>query len=397
MTAGETVRVIAVRKEEHLYVHLFFEQHIGTSQRSMNTRIIAVIEKNDITGKAVQQSNLMHAQRRTRVGHYIFDATLVHRDNIGVSFHHKDTILLGYRLLGLIESIEFALLMIDNAIRRVDIFLADALGSAVEHSSAKSHHLAAYAEPREDGSARETVKNLILTRLIAGFVLIHLEAESRINQIFRIIASRLSRFSKSSTLRKRKTQLEFPDDIISEPSSSEIGHTDSDAIHIMQENILEIFRRPIVDDKHGFPFALALFLFVGQFPLLNFYFIFLGEPAKGIGIGHLFQFHQKVDCIASLSAGKAMTDTSCWRYGERWIGIVMKRTQADIIDATLLERNKLRYHLFYLGGIHNFCYRRSVYHYIYSYFSVFTMQNYYFSLKTQRETDRKVKMKQIKN
>lgn len=34
--------------------------------------------------------------------------------------------------------------------------------------------------------------------------------------------------------------------------------------------------------------------------------------------------------------------------------------------------------------------------YIYS-FSVFTMQNYYFSLKTQRETDRKVKMKHIKN
>ena len=131
MTAGETVRVITVREKEHLYVHLFFKQHIGTSQRSMNTRIIAVIEKNDVTGKAVQQSNLMHAQRRTRVGHYIFDATLMHRDNIGVSFHHKDTILLGYRLLGLIESIEFAFLMIDNAIRRVDIFLADALGSAV--------------------------------------------------------------------------------------------------------------------------------------------------------------------------------------------------------------------------------------------------------------------------
>lgn len=34
---------------------------------------------------------------------------------------------------------------------------------------------------------------------------------------------------------------------------------------------------------------------------------------------------------------------------------------------------------------------------IYILFSVFTMQNYYFSLKTQRETDRKVKMKHIKN
>ena len=384
MTAGETIWVIAVREEEYLYVHLFFEQHIGTSQRSMNTRIIAVIEKNYVTGKAVQQSDLMHAQCRTRVGHYIFDATLMHRDNIGISFHHKDTILLGYRLLGLIESIEFALLMIDNAIRRVDIFLADALGSAVEHSSAKSYHLAAHAEPREDGSARETVKNFILTRLIAGFVLIHLEAESRINQIFRIITSRLSRLSKSSTLRERKTQLEFSDDIIPETSSSEISHTDSDTIHIMQENILEIFRRPIVDDKHGFSFALALFFFVGQFTLLNFYFIFLGEPAKSIGIGHLFQFHQKVDCIASLSAGKAMTDTSCWRYRERWIGIVMKRTQADIIDATLLERNKFRYHLFYLGDIHNFCYRRSVYHYIYSFFCFYYAKLLFFFENTKR-------------
>ena len=308
----------------------------------------------------------------------------MHRDNIGISFHHKDTILLGYRLLGLIESIEFALLMINNAIRRVDIFLADALGSAVENSSAKSYHLAAHAEPGKDGSARETIKNLILTRLIAGFVLIHLEAESRINQIFRIIASRLSRFSKSCTLRERKTQLEFSDDIIPETSSSEISHTDSDAIHIMQENILKIFRRPIVDDKHGFSFALALFFFVGQFPLLNLYFIFLGEPAKSIGIGHLFQFHQKVDCIASLSTGKAMTDTSCWRYRERWIGIVMKRTQADIIDATLLERNKFRYHLFYLGGIHNFCYRRSVYHYIYSFFCFYYAKLLFFFENTKR-------------
>ena len=45
------------------------------------------------------------------------------------------------------------------------------------------------------------------------------------------------------------------------------------------------------------------------------------------------------------------------------MGIVMERTQADIVDAALFERDEFRHHLFYLGGVHDTCYRRFVYHY----------------------------------
>ena len=41
----------------------------------------------------------------------------------------------------------------------------------------------------------------------------------------------------------------------------------------------------------------------------------------------------------------------------------MERTQADIVDAALFERDEFGHHLFYLGGVHDTCYRRFVYHY----------------------------------
>ena len=50
------------------------------------------------------------------------------------------------------------------------------------------------------------------------------------------------------------------------------------------------------------------------------------------------------------------------------MGIVMERTQADIVDAALFQRHEFRHHLFYFGGVHNTGYGRFVYHIFLSYF-----------------------------
>ncbi len=139
-------------------------------------------------------------------------------------------------------------------------------------------------------------------------------------------------------------------------------------VHIILQDVLEVFRRPFIHDEHRFAFALALLLLVGHLAFLNLDMVFLGQPAQGLGIGHLLQLHQEVDGISTLAAGKAVADASGWRNGERWMGIVMERTQADIVDASLFERDEFRHHLFYLGGVHNTCYRRFVYHIFLSYF-----------------------------
>ena len=303
MIACKTVRVVAVRQEKHLDVHLLLQQHVGSSQGSMHTRLITIIEQYDIIGKAVQESDLMDAECRTRIGHHIFDATLVHGNHIGIAFHHKHAVFLGNRLLRLEKSVEFTFLVINLTVGRVDIFLAHTLGTAIEHTSAESHHLATHTKPGEDGTAGESVE--ILSRFI-----IRGDEHTRLDQILRIITLFHSRLAESSTTVERKAELEFSDDVISETAASEILHTDGTTVHIILKDILEILGSPLVDDEHRFPFALPLLFLVGQFAFLDFDMIFLGKPAQGIGIGHLFQFHEEVDGITTLATGETMTDAT---------------------------------------------------------------------------------------
>ena len=61
----------------------------------------------------MQQANLINAQCRTGVGNDILNATLMHRHHISVAFNHIYAVFLGNSFLGLKESIQFALLMID--------------------------------------------------------------------------------------------------------------------------------------------------------------------------------------------------------------------------------------------------------------------------------------------
>ena len=76
----------------------------------------------------------------------------MHGNDIGIALNHEDTVFLHNGLLGLIDAIELALLVVDIRVGRVDILLCHALRPAVQHTSAKGHHLAANIEPREDGA-----------------------------------------------------------------------------------------------------------------------------------------------------------------------------------------------------------------------------------------------------
>ena len=100
--------------------------------------------------------------------------------------------------------------------------------------------------------------------------------------------------------------------------------------------------------------------------------VFVSQPSQSLRIGHLLQLHQEVDGVSTLATGKAVADATRRRNGEGWMGIVMERTQADIVDAALFERDEFGHHLFYLGGVHDTCYRRFVYHIFYL---IFMLQN----------------------
>ena len=317
MASGKAVRVVSIRQEEHLHVHLLLQQHVGTSQRCMHARSIAVVEQYDVAGESVEQSDLMDAQRRTRVGHHVFDAALVHGDYIRISLHHIHAVFLGDGLLCLIQSVEFPLLVVDDTVGRVHVFLAHTLGTGIQHTSAESHHLPAHTQPREDGTPRESVQILVLSALVARFLLIHLEAETGIHQVFRLISFLHRLVEERRALVQGESQLEFPDDVVSESSASEILHADGSSVHIILQDVLKVFRRPFIHDEHRFALAFPLLLLVGHLAFLNLDMVFVSQPSQRIRIGHLLQLHQEVDGVSTLSAGKAVADATGWRNGER--------------------------------------------------------------------------------
>ena len=113
MLAAERVGVVAIRQQQHLHVHTLLQQHIRTTHGSMDASLVTIVEQHDIGCEAVQQAYLIVAQRRTRVGHDILQATLMHGDDVGITLHHVHAVFLDNSLLGLIDAIELAFLMID--------------------------------------------------------------------------------------------------------------------------------------------------------------------------------------------------------------------------------------------------------------------------------------------
>ena len=99
----------------------------------------------------------MGGESRSRIGYHILQTALMHGYDIGISFNHIDAVFFDNSFLGLIDTVELPLLMVNLRIGGVDILLLYALGGCIELSSAKGYHLAADIEPGEDGTACKAV------------------------------------------------------------------------------------------------------------------------------------------------------------------------------------------------------------------------------------------------
>ena len=113
MLAGKRIGIIAIGEEQHLDVHSLRQEHISTTHGGMDTRLVAIVKQRDVLGETPEQLDLIDGECRATVGHHIFQSTLVHRNHVGITFHHIDTVFLGNGLLGLIESVELTFLMVD--------------------------------------------------------------------------------------------------------------------------------------------------------------------------------------------------------------------------------------------------------------------------------------------
>ena len=112
----------------------------------------------------MQKTYLMYRKCRTTISYDILNTTLVHRDNVRISLHHINEVVLSNRFLCLEDTIEFSLFMIDNAIGRIDILLTNALCTRIQQTTTEGCHLTAHTHPWEHHTSIETVdKFSILT------------------------------------------------------------------------------------------------------------------------------------------------------------------------------------------------------------------------------------------
>src|SRR3712207_7671145 len=85
----------------------------------------------------------MYAESRSRVGHHVLYAALMHGDDVGLAFYHEHAVFLCNGLLGLIDAVELMVFLVNVGLWRVYILLCHALGARVEHASREPNHLTA--------------------------------------------------------------------------------------------------------------------------------------------------------------------------------------------------------------------------------------------------------------
>ncbi len=350
--ARKTVGVFAIGQQEHLQVHAFREQHVGTLERGMQSSLIVVVDQRDVRREPVQDVNLLETQGRTRTGHHILYARLVHGDHIGLSLHQIHLVGLGNSLLGLIDAIQLVGLVVDVRVGRVHILHVHTLGARIEHTGGKPHHLAALSQPREYHPARIAVDELSAVVTVA---------DARFEQEVGLITLGLRRGGQRLTVLQVVAQPELANDIIAEASAAQILHAIGLPLTPAVEQLLKIAGSPLVDDKHRLALALFPPLLVGHHPLPYLNMVFGGQPSQRFGIRHLLMLHDKGDRIAPLATTETMAGTTGRRNDKRGCLLVMKRTEPLVVGTALAQCHKLGYHIHYIGSVLDLLHRSPVY------------------------------------
>ena len=115
----------------------------------------------------MQKTYLMYRKCCTTISYDILNTTLVHRDNVRISLHHINKVVLSNSFLCLEDTIEFSLFMIDNAIWRVDILLTNTLRTRIQQTTTEGCHLTAHTHPWEHHTSIEAVDKFSILTLEA--------------------------------------------------------------------------------------------------------------------------------------------------------------------------------------------------------------------------------------
>lgn len=191
---------------------------------------IIIVDKREIIDKTMQQMDLMGRECRTRPGHHILYAALMHGDDIGLSLDDESHALTVDGLLGLIEAIQLMVLMEDVAVGRVDIFLLHTLCALVKHTGRETHHLTGRVHPRKDDPSGIAVDKLAPVILIA---------QPDLPDELTLIAFLLGLTGKGMTVSNIISQMELPDNVVPKATRAIVLHADGHTVSMMMEQVLK--------------------------------------------------------------------------------------------------------------------------------------------------------------
>ncbi len=295
---GEGVRVVFGRQQHHLHAQALLQHQVDAAQGGLDAGLVTVVDDGDLLGKALDQADLLHGQRGARRGHHVGDARLVHRDHVGVTFHQDALVGLGDAVLGLEDAVERAALVVDLALRAVDIF-GDAL-VGLQGTAAEGDYAAADGVDREHDPVEEAVVELAAP--------LPFQAKTGSHEVFFLVAGLQGGGGKSQRARGGVAQAELADGLVGEFALAEVTQADGLAHFAVPQHVgielLGIFahhQQALI--AHAAGDLLGRLLFLHDFDV-----VLLGQVAQGFPVTEVLVLHQEGDGIAGLAAGEALED-----------------------------------------------------------------------------------------
>ena len=133
---------------------------------------------------------------------------------------------------------------------------------------------------------------------------------------------------------------------------------------IAQEHLTVMLMHSGIDNQQRLAFQSLLLLVDGFLSFLHLDAVLPAQPPDGLRVGHVLMLHQEGDHVASLMAAETVEHAAVGRNGKRRCLLLVERAQGTIDGATLLERQELAHHIFYMCRVEYLFYDGLGYHLI---------------------------------
>ena len=277
----------------------------------------------------------------------------MHGYYIEVSFHEYALVAPGNGTLGLIETVQLEVFLVDYRLGRVYVLGQVLVGA--HGASAEAYHAARYSVYGEEHAATEAVVEAALTVALAH------ACQAGVDKILVDVSGFVCRIYQRRRHVESVAELKALYHGIAESSVAEVLERDVAPVGGVVQIVAEVLQREIVHGKHGLAVVLGLPLLCRQLLLYNLYVVFAGKIAQGFLKAHLLVLHYEVDRRAALAAAETLADVACLVDRERRRALVVERAQALVVGARAAQLHKVAHHLHNVGGIYYAVYSILVY------------------------------------